>query len=145
MYRSIRPIAAWLAILLASLVVPRVAIAQPAVASATVTGTVLDPSDAVIAGATVSLRNHDTNHVIETTTDGRGRYRLLYVPGGEYHLSVAASGFAVANVNLTLTVGQAIDVPVKVMIPVTVEETTVVHDAPAVETRRAKKCVPLAL
>jgi hypothetical protein len=96
----------------AMLAVPASSAAQQAVASASVTGTVFDPTAAVITGAAVSLRNHETNQVIETRSDQSGRYRFVYVPVGDYHLSVVAPGFAVTNVNLTLSVGQAIDVPV---------------------------------
>jgi hypothetical protein len=133
-YRSIGCAALFAATVFAALA-PAAAAAQP-VASATVSGTVFDPSGAVVVGATVSIRNHDTNQVIETTTGARGDYRLLYIPSGQYHLSVAARGFAVANVNLELTVGQAVEIPVTVALPVAVEETTVAVTGPIVDTAR---------
>ena len=70
--------------------------------TATVTGVVRDTSEAVVPGAAVEIRNHATNQRWQTVTDLRGRFRLLYLPVGEYHLSVQIAGFTTANTNLTL-------------------------------------------
>ena len=56
------------------------------VASASVSGTVSDPSG-VLPGATVRLRNVETNEIREAAADERGRYRSLYVPVGRYELT----------------------------------------------------------
>jgi len=101
----------WLA-LVSLLVLASTAAAAQAAASATVTGVVHDASGAVVQAAAVHLRNHDTNQLLEATTDLSGRFRLLYVPVGTYHLSVDAPGFAPVTVNLALGIGQAIEVPV---------------------------------
>ena len=53
------------------LFLPALARAQT-IASATVTGTVRDASDAVVPGATVEIRNHETNQMWSAATDGRG-------------------------------------------------------------------------
>ena len=82
------------------------------VASASVSGIVSDPSG-VLPGATVRLKNLETNEVREAAADERGRYRLLYVPVGRYELTATAPGFAPASVPLTLTVGQTRDVPLR--------------------------------
>ena len=111
--------------------------AQTAVASATVTGTVLDPTGAVVADASVSLRNHDTNQVIEAVSDRRGQYRFVSVPVGDYHLSVSVPGFMTANVNLSLGIGQAIDVPVKVAVAAA-ETVSVSGTAPLVDAGRTQ-------
>ena len=63
-------------------------------ATATVTGVVRDTTEAVVAGAAVQIAEPRRRiKRLSTTTDGQGRYRLLYVPVGEYHLSVEAAGF----------------------------------------------------
>src|SRR6266480_1405618 len=80
--------------------------------TATVTGIARDATEAVVPGATVEIRNHATNQMWQTVTDVRGRFRLLYLPVGDYHLSVQISGFTTANANLTLGVGDQIDVPI---------------------------------
>ena len=107
------------------------------VTSASVTGVVRDSTEAVVPGATVTIRNHDTNQVASTVTDERGRFRLLYLPVGDYHLAVMLSGFMTANANLTLGVGDQIDVPI-VLKPALSESVQVQADAPLVESRRTE-------
>jgi hypothetical protein len=110
--------------------------AGQASASASVTGTVRDASLAVVAGATVDVRNHATNQLWQAVTDQRGRFRILYLPVGDYHLSVLLAGFTTANVNLALTVGDQIEVPI-VLEPAALSETVRVDaPAPLVEARR---------
>src|SRR6187399_1431641 len=83
------------------------AVAQ-AVSSASVTGTVRDASEAIVPGATVQIRRSDTNRTWQAVTDDHGRFRLLYLPVGDYRLSVEIAGFAPATVDLTLAIGQAL-------------------------------------
>ena len=107
-------------------------------ASATVTGIVRDASDAVVPGVTVALRNHETNQLQKTVTDAGGRFRLLYLPVGDYHLSVEAPGFAPVTVNLTLRVGEAIDVPIALTPARVSEAVDVAAPAPIVEVGRTQ-------
>jgi hypothetical protein len=115
---------------------PAMVRAQQAVTSATVTGFVHDPADAVVEGAHVSVTNRDTNYFLETTTDRRGQYRLMFIPVGDYQLLVRAGGFANFTVSLTLGVGQAIDVPVRLAIPTASEAVDVIGQAPLVDATR---------
>jgi hypothetical protein len=117
-----------------------VSLAAPAGAgqtvSASVTGSVRDASEAVVPGATVEIRNHETNQIWRTTSDGRGRFQMLYLPVGDYHLSVMLAGFTTATTNLTLAVGDQLDVPV-LLKPAAVNESVQVDaPAPLVEARR---------
>ncbi len=112
------------------------AVRAQTIAAATVTGTVRDQSGGVIPGATVRVRNHETNQTLETITDGQGRYRLLNVPVGDYHLSVELDGFATQNVNLTLGVGASVDVPVVLKAAAVTESVSVATSAPIVEATR---------
>jgi carboxypeptidase family protein len=106
--------------------------------SASVTGTVRDASGAIVPGATVQIRNHNTSQVAETVTDGRGEFRLQSLPVGDYHLSVQLSGFTTANANLTLAVGDQIDVPIVLKPAELTESLTVDAPAPLVEARRTE-------
>ena len=110
--------------------------AAQAVASATVTGTVSDPAGPA-AGAAVRITNLETNDVREVSTDERGRYRILYVPVGRYELTATEGSFAPATVPLTLTVGQTLDVPLRIAAAVA-ESVTVAQSAPLVETARTQ-------
>jgi hypothetical protein len=122
-----------------SLVAALLAAAAPAQAqqaSATVAGTVYDPSDAVVENAAVSLRNTETNQTLSAKTDRRGQYRIPYVPVGAYQLSIAAPGFATTFVELALTVGQSVDVSPKLTIADATETVTVDAPAPLVDAGR---------
>ena len=48
---------------------------------------------AVVPGAQVKLTNPATNISALTKTDEAGNYSLLYVPAGQYNVSVEAKGF----------------------------------------------------
>jgi hypothetical protein len=108
-----------------------------AVASATISGSVTDPSG-VVAGATVRLENLDTNDVRQTTSDDRGRYLLLYVPVGRYDLSAVAPNFSPVHVDLTLAVGQALEVPLRFEAGAMEESVSVAGAAPLVEAARTQ-------
>jgi len=62
--------------------------------STAISGTVLDPSGAVVADATVTIRNPVSSYERSTTTDGSGDFGFPNVPFNPYHLTVTASGFA---------------------------------------------------
>jgi hypothetical protein len=62
--------------------------------SANVTGTVTDPSGAVVTGATVSLHNPVSGLARTATTDASGSFTIPNVPFNPYHLTVATSGFS---------------------------------------------------
>jgi Carboxypeptidase regulatory-like domain/TonB-dependent Receptor Plug Domain len=62
--------------------------------SSTVTGTVLDPSGAVVAKATVEIRNPVSGFTRTAITDKTGGFTFSNVPFNPYHLTVTQSGFA---------------------------------------------------
>ncbi len=57
-------------------------------------GTVRDPSGAVIPGCTVVLRNPDGSGGDTTLTDSTGQYRFAALPAGRYAVEMQARGFA---------------------------------------------------
>ncbi len=59
----------------------------------TITGTVKDPADAVVAGATINAKNLATGAEYKTVTTETGNYTLSALPAGSYELRVEASGF----------------------------------------------------
>jgi Carboxypeptidase regulatory-like domain len=89
--------------------------------SGTVTGTVTDPSGAIVAGASVSLSNPVSEYSRTVVTDKTGHYQFTSLPFNPYHLVISATGFATAaqdvdvrstvsvTLNTTLQVGTASD------------------------------------
>ena len=62
-------------------------------ASATLHGTVVDPSDAAVFGADVRLSSPLSGFQLETVTDGQGKFRLSNIPFQGYVLEVEHPGF----------------------------------------------------
>jgi len=88
----------------------------------TVTGVVVDPNNAVVPNATVTIANSVTGYtrVVNTGTDGT--FRFDNVPPNPYELYASATGFA--SVRQRLEVRSA--VPISVKIPLAVGSTTAV-------------------
>ena len=94
------------------------ALAQ-ALSAGTVAGVVLDPNNAVVPSANVTIANPVTGYTRSAVTNSDGTFRFDNVPPNNYQLSVSASGFGPANqavsvrtsvpinLKLNLTVGQA--------------------------------------
>src|ERR1700756_1556976 len=59
-----------------------------------ITGTIMDPTGAVVPNATVTLTNDATNLSQVTTTGADGSYRFSLVPPGTYTVDVKAANFA---------------------------------------------------
>jgi hypothetical protein len=77
--------------------------------SGTITGTVTDPTGAVVAGASVSINNPVSQYSRTAVTDKSGQYQFSNLPFNPYHLTVSASGFS----------SVAKDVDVRSTVPVT--------------------------
>ena len=61
--------------------------------SSSIVGSVVDPANAVISGAPVTLTSVDTGAVRTATTDTLGTYRFTEVAPGTYNVTVKATGF----------------------------------------------------
>jgi hypothetical protein len=114
------------------------ALAQQSVTSATVSGRILDANDAAVRGAIVTTTNLETNRRQATTSDDEGRYRFAYLPVGPYQLAVEMQGFAALSKQITLTVGQALDVPLRLTVANVREQVNVNADVPVIETVRTQ-------
>jgi hypothetical protein len=83
------------------------AMAQSQATGADLQGLVRDAQEAVVRGATVTLRNKATNATRTATTNDVGVYQFINVPAGEYEVTTEASGFSKASIpSINLTVGQ---------------------------------------
>ena len=61
--------------------------------NASLSGTVTDPTGAVIPGATVTLRNTATQALRTATSGDQGTYQFSELPPGDYALNGTAKGF----------------------------------------------------
>src|SRR5947199_10433415 len=78
-----------------------------------ITGTVADPTGAVIPSAAITITNVATGAQRITTPDSQGRYTISQVTPGNYRLVAKAIGFADAVIgNLELQVNQPATVPI---------------------------------
>src|SRR5258708_7237135 len=59
----------------------------------TLTGIVSDPSQAVVAGAALTLRDQQSGSQRDTITNADGYFTFSSVPPGAYQLTVVAKGF----------------------------------------------------
>src|SRR5882672_11236438 len=109
-----KPLSALLAGLLWA--VPASAPAQSLGSAGTVSGTVTDPGNAVIKGATVIIQNSVTGYRRTATTDPGGAFRFTDVPPNNYQLIVTASQFNTASQSITV---RSL-VPISLNIPLTV-------------------------
>jgi hypothetical protein len=78
--------------------------------SGSISGTVLDPSGAVVANASVEIHHAVSGYDRTTTTDSNGKFSFANVPFNPYHMTVTAAGFA----------QYAQDVETRSVVPVTV-------------------------
>jgi hypothetical protein len=89
------------------------AYAQSGSNSGSISGTVLDPTGAVVPNATIEIHNPVSHFDRSTTTDKSGGFSLANIPFNPYHLTVAATGFA----------STAQDVQVRSVVPLSVNVT----------------------
>jgi outer membrane receptor protein involved in Fe transport len=84
--------------------------------SGSISGEVTDEKQAVISGATVTVRNTLTNETRTGQTNADGRYHFAGVPVGAYELTVESSGFAKhlqSGITLALNQSAVVDVTMK--------------------------------
>lgn len=112
--------------------------AQQNVTSATLSGRIEDVRGAVISGANVIAIHLETNQQHTATSDTEGRYRFPYLRIGNYDLKVDAQGFSSLTKQLTLSVGQALDLPLKLDVAGVSAQVNIGSDVPIVETVRTQ-------
>jgi len=79
---------------------------------AVVNGTVLDPQQHALVGATVQLTSPGTQAIRRTNSNEQGIFQMPGLLPGEYEIAVEAQGFARFTQNLRLEVGQQLTLDV---------------------------------
>jgi hypothetical protein len=83
-----------------------------------ITGVVVDPNNAVVVHARVTLTNVARKTTEETTTNNSGAYQFVLLEPGAYTLTVEASGFQTATRQVNVAVGEPLLVNVQLAIQV---------------------------
>ena len=112
--------------------------AQQTVTSATLSGRVADAAGAVVKGANVTVRNQETNSKCTCTCDEEGVFRFPYLPVGKYAVDVDAPGFADLKRQVTLSLGQAVDVSLILSVEGVSETVNVNAELPVLVTVRTQ-------
>src|SRR5258708_3700103 len=134
MNRSL-PIAKFLAfafVIVCLIALPSLMSAQ-SVVTGDITGTVTDPTGAVVSGATVTLKGENTGVSDTATTNASGLFRFALVKPGEYKLTISEKGFRTTDQTVTAALGQVTTANVKLEIGSGSEIVEVTGAAPIVQ------------
>ncbi|PYX14332.1 MAG: TonB-dependent receptor, partial [Acidobacteria bacterium] len=80
-------------------------LAQTTISTGSTQGTVLDPSNALVSGAKVTITNKATGQVLTTTTNSAGTYTSGALIPGDYVVRVEQSGFKSVELPIKVEVG----------------------------------------
>ncbi len=106
--------------------------------TATVVGTVTDPSGAVITGVTVRATNLATNASRDGTSDASGSYSIPFLVAGNYTVTATLTGFQAQKVDrITLQVDQTARIDFKMQVGNVSESVEVSASAAALQTENA--------
>ena len=99
-----------------------------------ITGTVKDPSGAVIAGAKLTLVSA-TGQQREAASDAAGFYRFVMLPPGLYKLTVGSPGFKTAAFdNVSVAITQTTEISPALGLAAATESVSISAEPPLVET-----------
>ncbi|HKS71956.1 MAG TPA: carboxypeptidase-like regulatory domain-containing protein, partial [Terriglobales bacterium] len=113
------------------------AFSQATIATGAIQGTVTDQSDAVVPGATVTIRNVATGQTIVRTTSGSGIYNSGPLNPGNYTVSVDAKGFSAVNLPTVVTIGNISPGNIKLGVASEKQEVTVEANGVTINTEQA--------
>jgi hypothetical protein len=99
--------------------------AQSGGSSTSVTGTVVDPTGAVVANATVEIRNPVSGLERTTGTDSSGKFTIPNIPFNPYHLTVTGQGFNSYAQDIDVRSVVPVDVKISLKVKGTSESVTV--------------------
>jgi hypothetical protein len=112
--------------------------AQAGIDQGSITGTVKDPSGAVVQKAQCTLTNTDTGVSQRTLTTTAGAYAFPFVNGGAYTLTVEAKGFEkYLLTGIVVHVGNTVTEDVSLKIGAVSEQVSVTSAAPLLQAQDA--------
>jgi hypothetical protein len=107
-------------------------------ATGTITGTVGDPTGAVIAGANIEARNTETGVVYPVATTTSGNYTITQLPIGTYEITARVQGFKTyTHTNLAVAAGAILKEDIALEVGTASEAITVTEQASLLQTESA--------
>lgn len=107
-----------------------------AAANGSLSGTVLDPSQAVVPGATITLVNTALKTEYKAVSNEEGFYSFPTLPVGRYDLKIEATGFRTqTKTNLTVDTDAALRIDAMLALGQHSETVTVEADEPATQAQ----------
>ena len=103
-----------------------------------ITGVVTDATGGILPGVTVTAKAVGTGATRELTTDSAGQYVFANLPPGAFEISAALAGFNTANAKVTVTVGGAFSVDLKLDVAGTKENVNVVAEVPRINVTNSE-------
>jgi hypothetical protein len=105
------------------------------ISSATLFGTITDPSGGAIAGATVEARNEGTQAARGATTNASGQYAISDLSAARYSLTIKQAGFKTFKAqNIELQVAQRALINATLQVGAVEQDITVTAAAPIIDT-----------
>ena len=105
---------------------------------ATISGTVTDPTGAVVAGVKIVVKNVSTGSVANAGTNAVGVFNAPNLQPGTYDLTASANGFAtLVRSHIVLTVGQELVLNLTLQVGNTTQQIEVTTEAPTVDLANA--------
>lgn len=109
-------------------------VAHAQVTGATISGTVTDPSGAVVANADVSTTNTATSVTRDVNSDSAGLYNIPNLIPGVYDIKVSAAGFSTSvRTAVTLSVGQQLQLNFSLQVGQQTTQVQVTEAAPQID------------
>jgi hypothetical protein len=114
-----------------------VGLAQGVGASGSLSGTVTDPSGAVVSGGTVTVADAQRGVRRSTTTGGDGHYILPDLPPSTYDITVSKAGFQTELAKgVTVNIGRAVSLDFQMKVSQVSEAVEVTSEPPIVDTEK---------
>jgi hypothetical protein len=121
-----------------ALILPLASLTLFAQNTAQITGTVTDPSGAIVTGATVVAVNDGTGIQTKAKTNGSGAYSLPLLQPGTYRVQVQADGFkSVERTSVVLAVAQTAQIDISLQLGTASQSVSVTDTAPLLDASSA--------
>jgi len=101
----------------------------------TITGTIIDPTGAVVANASIEAKNVANGQTYTATSTQTGNYTLPQLPAGSYEVTVNVQGFKkYTRQGLSLAPTQAMRIDISLEVGTSAESVTITAEATLMKT-----------